>query len=366
MKIPLIDLSGEYRPIQSAIERSIHEIFESKHFVLGEHLSRFEEESAKYLGAKFAIGLASGTDALYLALVALGIGSGDEVITTPFSFFATASCIARTGARPVFVDIDPATFNLDPEKIKSKITRRTKAILPVHLFGLSCNMEAIMKIAAKHSLAVVEDAAQAFGAEFQGKKVGTIGTAGCFSFYPTKNLGAAGDGGMLTTSSKEMAEKIRLLRDHGAPKKYYHTLVGLNSRLDEIQAAILRIKLKRLDHWNQKRIGHAKHYQQGLQNLPLELPVTPENTKPIFHLYSVMAERRDALMSFLTKKEIGCGAYYPLPLHLQPCFKSLGYKKGDFPVSESTADKILSLPMYPELSVKSVDTVIEAVRGFFQ
>ena len=365
MPIPFIDLSGQHKSIDKELKSAVGAVLDSQRFVLGKNCEELESRFARKIGAKFAVGLASGTDALYLSLLALGIGPGDEVITTPFTFFATAGAISRTGARPVFSDIDADTFNIDPDKIVRAITRKTKAILPVHLFGLPCDMSAITEIARRHSLRVVEDAAQSFGAIHHSRQTGSIGDTGCFSFYPTKNLGGAGDGGMLTTSSVKIAEKIRLLRDHGSRKKYYHELIGTNSRLDEMQAAILLVKLKHIDKWNNSRNRHAALYNKGLAALPIQTPKTPKGTKHVFHLYSIVTKKRDALESCLKKAGIGSGVYYPLPLHLQPCYKGLGYKKGDFPISERVADQILSLPIYPELSKSDQERVVKALRAFF-
>ena len=370
--IPFIDFKVQYRLIEKELKDAVHRVMDTQQFILKDHGSRLEEAVAQKLGVKFAIGVASGSDALFLALWALGIGPGDEVITTPFTFFATAGCISRIGAKPVFVDIDPATFNIDPSKIKAAINKKTKAILPVHLFGLASDMAAIQKIAKEHSLFVVEDAAQSFGAKYRGKETASMGEAGCLSFFPTKNFGGAGDGGMVTTSSESIAEKIRLLRVHGSKKKYYHEKIGINSRLDEIQAAVLLVKLKYIDGWNALRQKHAADYDRGLAGLPLKTPFVPgpasgeREYSHIYHLYSVLTPRRDALVEFLTKKKIGTWVYYPLPLHLQPCYEFLGYKKGDFPVSEQTASQILALPMYPELAQDALDIVVQSVRNFFK
>ena len=364
MNIPFIDLSRQYRSIRREIQSSVARVLDTQRYILGVNVQTLEHQFALRVGVKFAVSLASGTDALYLSLLALGVGPGDEVLTTPFTFFATAGAISRAGAKPVFVDIDPETFNLDPKQIKSKLSKRSKAILPVHLFGLPCNMDAVIKIARERSLFVIEDAAQAFGAQIHGKKAGSLGDTGCFSFYPTKNLGGAGDGGMLTTSSKKIAEKIRLLRDHGSRKKYFHELIGTNSRLDEIQAAVILVKLKYIDRWNELRNKHAENYNKGLKGLPVQTPQAPKGFTHTYHLYSLVTENRDALAEFLKISEIHTGVYYPLPLHLQPCYKSLGHKKGDFPVSERVASQILSLPMYPDLTKQAVDYVTRRIGEF--
>ena len=366
MKVPLIDLSEQHKKIGTELKAAALKPFDTQRFVLGDLGREFEAKIAAKAGAKHAIGLASGTDALLLALVALGVKPGDEVVTTPFTFFATAGAVSRVGAKPVFADIDEKTFNLDPEKAKAAVTRRTKAIIPVHLFGLPCDMKAISAIARNRSLAVVEDAAQSLGAEYGGKGTGAIGDAGCYSFYPTKNLGGAGDGGMLVTSSNQLADKIRVLRDHGARKKYHHDVVGVNSRLDEIQAAVLLVKLKYLDRWNESRRKHARDYAEGLAGLPIALPSEPKGRTHIYHLYSIQTDRRDALAAHLTSRGIGCGVYYPVPMHLQPCYKALGYKKGAFPVTERVTSRVLSLPMFPELTDGQKDQVISMVREFFK
>ncbi len=365
MKVPFIDLSEQHKKIGAELKAAAAKPFDSQRFVLGDFGREFEAKIAAKVGAKHAIGLASGTDALLLALAALDVKAGDEVVTTPFTFFATAGSVSRLGAKPIFADIDEKTFNLDPEKAKAAVTRKTKAIIPVHLFGLPCDMKEIASVAKSRSLAVIEDAAQSLGAEYAGKGTGAIGDAGCYSFYPTKNLGGAGDGGMLVTSSDALADKVRVLRDHGARKKYHHDVVGVNSRLDEIQAAILLVKLKYLDRWNEARRKHARDYAEGLAGLPLDLPSEPKGRTHIYHLYSIQTDRRDALAAHLTAKGIGCGVYYPVPMHLQPCYKSLGYKKGAFPVTERVTSRILSLPMFPELTRARQDAVIAAVRKFF-
>ncbi len=365
LKIPLIDLSVQHKVLRKELERAVQKVMDSQHFIQGDCVRALEEKTASKVDSKYAVAVASGSDALYLSLWALGIGPGDEVITSPFTFFATAGSISRVGAKPVFTDIDPCTFNLDVNQIGAKITRRTKAILPVHLFGLCCEMDRIQEIAKRHSLFVIEDAAQAFGSACHGKKAGSIGDAGCFSFYPTKNLGGAGDGGMVVTNSRVLADKIRLLGQHGSKKKYHHELVGINSRLDEIQAAILLVKMRFLDRWNSRRAKIAARYNSGLKGLPLGLPVTPPGFKHIYHLYSIMTRKRDALAAHLEKREIGTGVYYPHPLHLEACFKALGYRNGDFPVAEETSRQILSLPVYPELTESNQAVAIAAIQDFF-
>ncbi len=366
MKIPFLDLKQQHKGIRREVQSAVNRVFDSQKFVLGHSVQDLENSLARKVGSKYGIGLASGTDALYLSLLALGIGKGDEVITTPFTFFATAAAISRTGARPVFADIDPRTFNLDPRDVGPKITKRTKAILPVHLFGLPCDMDALMKIARKHSLFIVEDAAQSFGAEYKGRQTGSIGDAGCFSFYPTKNLGGAGDGGMVVTSDRSLADKMRLLRDHGQKEKYRHELIGMNSRLDEIQAAVLLVKLKYLEGWNKKRRKIAQNYSRHFSGLPFQTPLAEKGSSHVYHLYSILTERRDALRRHLERKNIGTAIHYAVPLHLQACYKALGYRKGDFPQSEKAAAEILSLPMYPELPASQQAFVIDNVRNFYR
>ena len=366
MPIPFIDLSKQHRSIRKQLRSAVHSVLDSQHFILGKNVEVLESKFADNIGSKFAISLASGTDALHLALLALGVGPGDEVITTPFTFFATAGAISLTGATPVFSDIEPGTFNIAAGQIERHITKRTKAIIPVHLYGLPCDMQPIMKLARKHSLSLVEDAAQAYGAEYRGKKAGSIGEMGCFSFYPTKNLGGAGDGGMLTTSSQALAQKIRGLRNYGSTKKYYHDSIGTNSRLDEIQAAILLVKLKYVNQWNTARVRHAAQYEHGLRGLPVQTPQTPKGRKHVFHVYSIMTERRDKLAEYLKKAGIHTGIYYPLPLHLQPCYKNSGYKKGDFPESERAASRVLALPMYAELKSSAIDRIVKLILKFYK
>ena len=349
------------REIQEAVNR----VIDSQQFILKESVQKLEMEIADKTASRFAIGVASGSDALYLALAALGIGPGDEVITPAFTFFATAGSITRTGAKPVFADVDPETFNIDARQIASKITPRTKAILPVHLFGLPADMEAILRIAKAHSLFVIEDAAQSFGSTFKGKMTGAIGDAGGLSFFPTKNLGGAGDGGMVLTSSESLADKIKLLRVHGSRKKYHHDAIGINSRLDEIQAAVLRVKLKYIDRWNSLRERHAENYRKGLDGLPVKTPMAPEGYHHTYHLYSIRTEKRDALADFLGQRGIGTGVYYPIPLHLQPCYQFLGYQKGDLPHAERLSSRILSLPMFPELLDEDISYVCASIREFF-
>lgn len=366
LQIPFIDFSSQRKRIGNEVKDAVGRVIDSQLFILNQNVAHLESQVASKIGSKFAIGVASGSDALYLALWALGIGPGDEVIVPPFTFFATAGAVSRTGATPVFADVDLKTFNLDPSQFERRISPKTKAVIPVHLFGLPCDMEAIMRIAKKHAISVVEDAAQSFGAAYDGKETAAIGDAGCLSFFPTKNLGGAGDGGMVTTVSEELADKIKMLRVHGSKKKYVHDYIGINSRLDEIQAAVILTKLKYIDEWNASRQSLARHYNEGLKELPLQTPQISPKAVSTFHIYSILSDQRDALNAHLSKSGIGTGIYYPLPLHLQPCYASLGYKKGDFPVSESVASRILALPMYPELTTQSMDRVIQAIKAFYQ
>lgn len=366
MRVPFIDLKPQFKSIRADVYASVRRVLDSQRFILGEEGRLFEEEAARFLGVRHAVGVASGTDALVLTLSALGVGKGHEVLTTPFSFFATASAIVRAGAKPVFCDIEEDSLNLDPEKLRAKITRRTRAVLPVHLFGRPCRMDAVRAAARKHGLWVVEDAAQSFGATAGGRQTGSLGDAGCFSFYPTKNLGGAGDGGMISTDSAKLAERLRLLRDHGSRRKYVHEAVGWNSRLDEVQAAVLRIKLRRLKAWNERRRVHAAAYNAAFKDLPLVLPTQAPGEKHIYHLYTVRTGRRDALSRHLRRLGIGSAVYYPLPLHRQPCFRALGFRAASLPVSDRASREVLSLPLFAELTAGQRSAVIRGVRSFFK
>lgn len=363
--VPFIDFGVQYAGIREEIRAAVHGVLDSQQFILKDRVAELETAIARAVGVKHAIGCASGTDALYLVLAALGVGAGDEVVTTPFTFFATAGCISRAQARPVFADIDPRTFQIDPESVRRALTTRTRAIMPVHLFGLCADMDALSPIAASKNLPVIEDAAQAYGAAIGGRKAGAMSNAGCLSFFPTKNLGGGGDGGMITTSDDKLADKIRLLRVHGSKIKYHHEIIGINSRLDEIQAAILLVKLKYVDRWNDARIRLAAQYDEGLKGLPVWTPAKPAGYRHIYHLYTVRAEKRDALVKSLTEKGVGSGVYYPVLLHLQPCYRDLGYKPGDFPQTEKACSDVVSLPMYPEMTADYVSRVISAIRGFY-
>jgi dTDP-4-amino-4,6-dideoxygalactose transaminase len=364
MKVPFLDLKRQYSAIKKEIDEAVFSVLSNTQFILGPEVKSFEEKVAAYCGTKFAIGVASGTDALLLSLRAGGVKSGDEVITTGFSFFSSAGVISRLGANPVFVDIDPETYNINPDQIEKKITPKTKAVMPVHLFGQCADMDPIIDIAKRHGLQVVEDAAQAIGAEYKGKKAGAIGDFGCFSFFPSKNLGGAGDGGMVTTYDPEMAEMVRILRVHGSKPKYYHSTIGYNSRLDTIQAAILSVKLKYLDDWTKKRREHAEVYNSAFKDLDMITPKKESFNYHIYNQYTIAVKNRDELRNYLKEKQIGHDTYYPVPLHLQECYRFLGYKRGDLPVSEKKAGEVVSIPIYPELTEEEQDYVISTIKEF--
>ena len=369
MNVPILDLKAQYKGIEKEIDQSIKRVCESGQFILGNEVAKFEEEVASYCQTNYGIGVSSGSDALLISLMALKIKPGDEVITTAYSFFATAGVISRLFARPVFVDIKPDTFNIDPSLIAEKITEKTKAILPVHLYGQVAEMAPIMKISEKYNLPVVEDAAQAIGAQYKdGKIAGTFGKMGCLSFFPTKNLGGFGDGGMVLTKSEELAERIRILRVHGAKPKYYHKIIGGNFRLDALQAAILRVKLKYLDQWSEKRRKNARNYEQLFRAASLEEFV--RLPKAIYHhIYNqfvIRVKKRDELKEFLQKNGVSTAIYYPVPLSLQECFSDLGYRKGDFPEAEKAAKESLALPIYPEITRQMQEYVVEKIKEFFR
>jgi dTDP-4-amino-4,6-dideoxygalactose transaminase len=369
MQVPLLDLRQQHEALREELRAGVERILDSQQFVLGEEVRLLEEEIALYCGVRHAIGCASGSDALLLALMALDLRAGDEVITTPFSFFATASAITRTNATPVFVDIEPRTYNLDPSLVEAAITERTRAIMPVHLYGQCAEMDALLEIAARSHIPVIEDAAQAIGAEDGGRRAGSLGAVGCFSFYPTKNLGGAGDGGMLTTNDDALAERLRRLRVHGGATEYLHQEIGINSRLDALQAAILRVKLPHLDNWSEARRERAQTYSLMLANarLPFSLhtPFIRENTRHIFHQYIVrVPEHRDALIEHLRAHGVGAKIYYPVPLHLQQCFGSLGYTEGALPHAELAARETLALPLYPELQLEQQQYVVDVISRF--
>ncbi|MCP4482334.1 MAG: DegT/DnrJ/EryC1/StrS family aminotransferase [bacterium] len=363
MKIPLLNLKRQYELLQPMIESKVLDVLHSAQYILGHNVLELENRIAEYCETKYAVSCANGTDALILALKALGVGLGDEVITTPFTFFATAEAISIVGANPVFVDVEPDTYNIDSDQIESKLTRKTKAIMPVHIFGQPANMGAINKIAKKYNLYVIEDACQSIGANYQGKKVGSLSDIACFSFFPTKNLGCAGDGGVITTDNQKLADTIKSLRVHGSGKvKYYNYLIGQNSRLDELQAAILLVKLNKLDTWNHSRIEKAAYYTEKLKDTSLILPHVWESS--VFHLYIVQSDQREAMVSFLLSAGISTGTYYPVPLHQQIAYKNLGYTDGSMPVSEHLAKRTFALPLYPELIQEEQDYIIQKVWEF--
>lgn len=373
LKVPLLDLSDQYRSIRAEVLQEVKTVCDSQHYILGKNCAALESEIAAYSGSRFAVGVASGTDALLLALMAAGVGIGDKVITTPFTFFATAGSIVRLGARPVFVDIDPLTYNINPaaiEAVLKKSAKGVKAILPVHLYGQCADMTAINKIARAYGLAVIEDAAQSIGAGYKGRRAGAIGDMGCFSFYPTKNLGGFGDGGMVTTNSPRLAELVRMLRVHGSKKRYYHDLVGANSRLDELQAAIIRVKLKRLDAWTAGRIQNAARYDALFEKAGLEgkvlVPYIDGNCRSVYNQYVIRAKKRDALRAHLSAHGVGSEIYYPLSLHQQKCFKYLGYKTGSLPESEKAAKEVMALPIYPELTARQQKHVVASIAAFYE
>lgn len=372
MKVPLLDLQAQYAAIHQELRVAIERVFASQKFVLSAEVQALEEEIARYSQTQFAIGCASGSDALLLALMSCGIGAGDEVITTPFSFFATASSITRLGARPVFVDIDARTFNINPSLVAAAVTERTKAIVPVHMYGQCAEMDPLIELGQARGIPIIEDAAQAIGAEDRGRRAGSMGTIGCFSFYPSKNLGGAGDGGMLVTKDLEHARRLQMLRVHGEEQKYIHRVVGINSRLDALQAAVLRVKLPHLDEWTNARQRNAQQYELMFVDAGLaegiELPFVRRNARHIFHQFVIRARdgRRDALREHLRERGVGTDVYYPVPLHLQECFADLGYREGDFPVAELAAKETLALPVYPELTDEQQDYVVSAIARFFR
>jgi dTDP-4-amino-4,6-dideoxygalactose transaminase len=392
--VPLLDLKPQYAPIKEEIQAAINRVCDSQYFIMGPEVDALEADLAAYCHSKFALGVSSGTDALLLAMMALDIGADDEVITTPYTFFATAGCVARLGARAIFVDIDPRTFNIDPAEIEAKITPKTKAIIPVHLYGQCVDMDPILAIAEKHKLTVIEDAAQAIGAEYKGRRAGGMGQVGCFSFFPSKNLGAFGDGGAVTTNDSALADRMRILRVHGGQPKYYHKFVGANFRLDALQAAVVRIKLKYLDGWTAGRQHNAMRYTQlftdlGLTEtngrsgpiltLPCESPETGtvayrtetsapfEGHRHIYNQYVIrVSHKRDELRAFLKERQIGSEVYYPVSLHRQECFADWGYQAGDFPRSEAASVETLALPIYPELTEAQIETVAKTIAEFYQ
>ncbi len=384
--VPLLDLKAQYATIRDEVLAAIERVADSQYFILGPEVEQFEREIADYSQCRFGVGVTSGSDALLIALMAIDLKPGDEVITTPYTFFATAGAIVRLGARPVFVDIEPATYNLDPQKIEEAITEKTRAIIPVHLYGQMADMDPIMEIAARRQLVVIEDAAQAIGAEYKRRRAGSIGDFGCFSFFPSKNLGGFGDGGMVTTNDPAHADQLKLLRNHGYRPKYYNKVVGGNFRLDALQAAILSVKLKYLDQWTEGRQKNATRYRELFADLGLSGPSAERNShdpgkgirprvglpldtgtgRHIYNQFVIQVDRRDDLMNFLKTRKIGTEIYYPVPMHLQECFQSLGYKAGDFPASEAAARETLALPIYPELTEKMLTTVTNATAEFYK
>ena len=362
MKVPFVDLRAQHEPLALEFHEVFERVLQKSSFILGPEVERFELEFADYLGASECVAVSSGTAALHLALLALGIGPGDEVITVPNTFIATAEAITAAGARPVFVDVDPCSGTMDPMLVEEAITPRTRAVLPVHLYGQSAALDPLLAIARAHGLALVEDACQAHGGEYRGRKLGNLGSIGCFSFYPSKNLGCCGEGGTAVMNDKELAHRVRLLRDHGSVRKYEHLVPGFNYRMEGLQAAILSVKLRFLDSWNDKRRAIAAGYSRMLAGSGLVLPEEIAGTRHVYHLYVVQSNQRDDLRAGLTELGIGTGLHYPVPLHLQEAYRSLGYHMGDFPVTEFLADRILSLPMYPELSFERVECVVSALR----
>jgi len=377
MKVPFFDLKPQSLSLREELQSAINEVFESQQFIMGPQIQSLEKTIAIYCNTPYAIGVASGSDALFLALMALEIGPGDEVIIPPFTFFATAGSVCRIGATPVFVDIDFQTYNIDPSKIEEKVTKKTKAIMPVHLFGQCADMDPILEIAKSKQIYVIEDAAQALGSEYQpttqpkGQRAGQMGDLGCFSFYPTKNLGAFGDAGMIVANDPPLAEKVRILRVHGSQPKYYHKWIGVNSRLDTMQAAILLVKFKYLEKWTEARQRLAKKYEELFKDiLPVvdgfKLPVIQYGNRHIFNQYTIRVPKRDQLKKFLADEGIGTDIYYPLPLHLQECFSFLKHRKGDFPISEKAAEETLALPIFPELTGDQQEWVVDRIKTFYK
>ncbi len=379
-EVPLLDLGRQYAPIRDEVMQALERVVASHHFILGEEVAAFEREAGAWLGGCHAVGCASGTDALWLSLLACGIGPGDQVLTTPFSFFASVSAIVRAGARPLLVDIHPETFNLDPALVEGKLrearSATLRALLPVHLFGQCADMDAFARLASEFNLALIEDAAQAFGAAWRGTRAGTLGRVAAFSFYPTKNLSAAGDAGLVTTRDAGVAERLRVLRNHGSRQRYHHEELGWNSRLDALQAAVLRVKLRYLERWNQARHAHAEHYTDLLRSAglagreasratPVVAPQVAAQAHHIFHQYTVRAHDREALRRFLAERGIGTEVYYPVPLHLQPALGWLGYDAGAFPEAERACAEVLALPMFPELTADEQQYVVDAIAAFY-
>jgi dTDP-4-amino-4,6-dideoxygalactose transaminase len=363
MKVPFLDLKSQHAPLRGEIDDAIAEVIDEAAFAGGPFVARFEADFATYCDCPHAVGVGSGTEALWLALLALGVGPGDEVITVPNSFMATAEAITYCGAKPVFVDVDERTYTMDPSALPKAFTVRTKAIIPVHLYGQPADMDPILAFAHEHGLFVIEDAAQAHGAEYQGRRVGTLGDAACFSFYPGKNLGAFGEAGAVVTKSGELQDKIRILRDHGQVRKYYHSMIGWNCRMDGIQAAVLRVKLQHLEKGNELRRSHAAQYDQALDRV--QGVVTPAQSgcvRHVYHIYAILVQERDEVMRLLGENGVGCGVHYPVPIHLQEAYRGLGYQRGAFPIAERCAKEMVSLPMFPELTPAQVEWVAQCVK----
>jgi dTDP-4-amino-4,6-dideoxygalactose transaminase len=360
--IPFIDLRAQYREIQEEVQEAVGRVLADAAYVLGSEVENFESEFADYCGAAHGVGVNSGTSALHLALLAAGVGPGDEVITAPFTFIATAATIRYVGATPVFVDVDPVSLALDPAQLEAAITPRTMAVVPVHIYGQPADMDPILEIARRHRLVVIEDAAQAHGSEYKGRRAGGLGDLGCFSFYPTKNLGACGEGGIVVTSDPEREKRVRLLRDWGQTSKYRHELLGFNYRMEGIQGAILRVKLRHLERWTEMRRAHAARYDKALENSGVSTPAAMPWARHVYHAYTVRSPRRDALREALAENEIQSATHYPVPLHRQPIFQDLGYEPGAFPRAEAAADEVLCLPIYPELSADAPEHVAACIR----
>ena len=364
MKVAFVDLKKQYVSIKEEIDDAIQNVLDSTAFIMGENVKSFEKNFAEFCNVKHAIGVSSGTSALHLALLGAGIKPGDEVITVPNTFIATAEAISSVGAKVKFVDVGPETYNIDVSKIA--ITKKTKAVIPVHLYGQMAEMDSLMELAKENDLKIIEDSAQAHGAEYRGRKAGMIGDAGCFSFYPGKNLGAYGDAGMVTTNNDEIAENVRALRDHGRSQKYKHKIVGFNHRIDALQCAILNVKLKHLNDWTDARRRNAKIYNELLKEVNVVTPVENEYNKHVYHLYVIRTKNRDGLQQYLKSQEVATGIHYPIPLHLQPCFSFLGYKRGDFPSAEIASEEVLSLPIYPELEEEEREYIVGKIYEFFK
>lgn len=370
VEVPFLDLKAQYHSIKAEVDTAILQVLEGQVFILGPEVRALEEEIASYCKCKYAVGVSSGTDALLIALMVLGTGHGDEVVTSPYTFFATVGAIHRLGAKPVFVDIDPDTYNLNPKLLKKAVTDKTRAIIPVHLFGQCADMDPILEIAGESDIHVIEDAAQAIGAEYKNHRAGSMGIMGCLSFFPSKNLGGIGDGGMVTTNDAALADKLSSLRSHGSKPKYYHKIVGGNFRLDAINAAVLRVKLKYLDDWTNRRRKNAERYnhmlkEAGLVGSEISIPIE-RSSRHIYNQYVIRAQKRDALLEALRKAKIGAEVYYPVPMHIQECFADLGYAEGEFPVSEAAAKQTLAIPVYPELTEDQQNYVVDTISQFYR